>query len=78
MELGAKKLCLDWVRTVIRNVDVVHQTTLMILNRSTYQRRAKNVQKKKFIVEICLLHRGLLKFYDKVSSLKATVGTGNL
>ena len=78
MELGEKKLCLDWVRTVIRNVDVVHQTMLMILNRSTYQRRAKNVQKKKFIVEICLLHRGLLKFYDKVNSVNETVGTGNL
>ena len=78
VELRAKKHCLDWVRTVIRNVDVVHQTILMILNRSTYQRRAKNVQKKKFIVEICLLHRGLLKFYDKVSSPKETVGTGNL
>ena len=78
VELGEKKLCLDWVGTVIRNVDVVHQTMLMILNRSTYQRRAKNVQKKKFIVEICLLHRGLLKFYDKVNSVNETVGTGNL
>lgn len=59
MELGAKKIYLDWIGTVIRNVNAVHQTILMILNRSTYQRRAKNVQKKKFVVEICLLHKGL-------------------
>ena len=69
MELGKKKIDLDWVETVIRNVNGVHQTMLMILNRSTYQRRAKNVQKKKFVVEICLLHRGLLKCFDKVNSI---------
>lgn len=64
-----QKICLDWVGTVMRNVNAVHQTMLMIINRSTYQRRAKNVQKKKFVVEICLIHRGLLKCFGKVNSL---------